>query len=610
MPQLLEATECNDPAVADNPDPVADLLRYLHDMGGEEDRLSRLAAGAHGLLQTEGGSGVQADDGLVENENLGVVQQSGNDREFLPHAVAVSRDHLAEGLGHFKGLRQLVDSSPFLFAQAPDVGDEAQKAGAAHFLVEDRLVGHVADYALGLESIPAHVHSLDANGSRVRLQEADEGLDGRGLTRPVWAEKTEDLPGFDAKGQVPDGLYLSLVVAFHKVFDFDHDGLSLRGRGAVDRGECGCSIAGSTMSSQAKEYDVALVGAGPIGIEVAAALSRAGISYVHLEASQLADTIARWPRHARFLSSPERVAIAGIPIQTVDQDMITGEQYLAYLRSVVEILDLPIRYDERVTAIEGNAGQFLVRTECRGLTSAYRAARIVLATGDMNRPRLLGIPGEDLPHVDHLFVDPHRYFRRKLLIVGGRNTAVEAALRAFRLGAEVTISYRGAEFDRKKLYSRYHLEISILTSKGAIGFFPGTRPVEISPREVLLAPASEAAAAGDDPAGGVLRVPADYVLLATGFEADTGLYRGLGAGFDETGAPRFNEDTMETEIPGVYLAGTAVNGERERYGVFIGTAHEHTDRIVAHILGVPVTKRSGTVPGRIYDFRHDDIKTE
>ncbi len=386
--------------------------------------------------------------------------------------------------------------------------------------------------------------------------------------------------------------------------------------------------------------EVVLVGAGPIGIEVAAGLLSCGISYVHIESSCLAHTITRWPSEAKFLSSPERVEIAGVPMQTSHQEAVSGEEYVAYLRSVVEYYDLQIHLYERVTAISGVAGDFTVTTDRRGTEARYRARRIVLATGDMNRPRRIGIPGEDLPHVSHRFADPHPYFRQRLLIVGGRNSAVEAALRCFRMGATVAISYRRPTFEKTHLYSRYHLEIGILTGKNSIAFYPSTVPVEIRRDEVVLEErpfeADTVGSAGTHAPGRRFTVPADFVLVAAGFDADMSLFRSLGGTFNDDGTPVVSEESMESEIPGVYLAGTAANGEYPRYSVFVGTAHHHAEAIVGHILRdtkgpadsdardqAPDGKRGGPPPsasgvlgwssgaaaGRRYTFDNEDIRT-
>lgn len=377
---------------------------------------------------------------------------------------------------------------------------------------------------------------------------------------------------------------------------------------------------------------MAVIGAGPIGIELAAALTRSKIDYVHFESGQIGSTMMRWPRNTVFFSSPEWIAIAGIPIQTVGQEQITGETYLAYLRQVVEVLGLTVRTYERVVKVErisardaasadgavtGNTpastndipsehvsrrsgtARFRLTTESVAGRRQFTVNRIALAIGDMSNPNLLGIPGENLPHVTHFFQDAHAYFRRKLLIVGGRNSAMEAALRCWRAGVDVTISYHGPEPPKNHILSRIFLEINILLEKGKIQFIPNSVPVEIRPGFTVL---------NDTTKNSTFEVPADFVFLATGFKPDQTLYEQIGV--ELVGAeriPRFNSHTMETNIPGVYIAGTTTGGMQSSYRVFITTSHTHTDRILRHAYGIDGAV-TGNLPGRDYPLSPEDIE--
>ncbi|MHC4107115.1 MAG: NAD(P)-binding domain-containing protein, partial [Planctomycetota bacterium] len=194
-----------------------------------------------------------------------------------------------------------------------------------------------------------------------------------------------------------------------------------------------------------KPHEVIVVGGGPIGIELGVALQRAGVETLHLEAGQIGWTMFRWPPMTRWFSSPERITIAGCPIQTLDQSKCTREEYLAYLRSVVMQFGLEIHTYEPVVELARRSDGFVVTTRLHdGRSRTHRGRRLVLATGGMARPNLLGIPGEDQTHASHYMGDPHEYFGKRVLIVGGRNSAVEAALRLYHAGARVTLSYRGA----------------------------------------------------------------------------------------------------------------------------------------------------------------------
>ncbi len=198
--------------------------------------------------------------------------------------------------------------------------------------------------------------------------------------------------------------------------------------------------------------DAAVIGAGPIGLEMAAGLKSAGLSFVQIERGVLGETIFHYPPNTRFFSSPERIAIAGVPLITLDQSKATREEYLAYLRAVVTQLGLAPRLCENLDAVEKQQEGFLLRTShtLSGAKSEYRARNLILATGDMHRPRLIGAPGEDLPHVSHFLADPHIYFQQRVLIVGGRNSAAEAAIRLYRAGARVTLSCRNAELPESR----------------------------------------------------------------------------------------------------------------------------------------------------------------
>ncbi len=349
-------------------------------------------------------------------------------------------------------------------------------------------------------------------------------------------------------------------------------------------------------SGSIRHHEVAIIGAGPIGLELAVCLKRAGVDYIHFDARQIGNTITWWPRNTPFFSTTERIAIAGIPIQNNHQQRITGEDYLAYLRAIVEQFDLQINSYEPVTSLRAVADGFGITTQSRWGRQQYHAQRVVLAIGDMHTPNLLAIPGEDLPHVSHYFRDPHDYFRTRLLIVGGRNSAVEAALRCWRAGSEVTISYRHARFDERRVKHWLLPDLHAQIEAGTIRFLPETIPVEITPSHVKLLPTSN----GQPLAGPVLQHEADFVLLNTGFHGEQHLLEG--AGVELQGAnrvPVFNADTMETNVRGLYLAGTVAAGIQQRYTLFIENCHEHAGKITAAITG-QWPAQLGSVPARNY----------
>lgn len=350
---------------------------------------------------------------------------------------------------------------------------------------------------------------------------------------------------------------------------------------------------------------IAIVGAGPIGIELAVSLKRLGVDYLHFDAQQIGHTLSWWPRDTTFFSTTERIEIAGVPLQSTAQGRATGEEYLAYLRSVVEQFDLQVNTYEPVTGIERTDGSFLLHTQPHTGPRICLARRVVLASGDMHRPHRLHIPGEDLPHVSHYFHDVHPYFRRRLLIVGGRNSAAEAALRCWRAGAQVTLSYRRATFDERMVKHWILPDLQAQIDNGMIGFHPLTAPLEITPSHVTLARLDDAGC----PTGETTRQPADFVLLLTGFEADMTLFQQTGVTLEgPSQTPRFDPATMETDVPGLYVAGTAAAGQRqEKYTVFIENSHVHVGRIVQALTG-RWPERLGTVSSRQYELALKDFE--
>lgn len=330
--------------------------------------------------------------------------------------------------------------------------------------------------------------------------------------------------------------------------------------------------------SRTHHHHVAIVGAGPVGIEIAAAMKREGIDYVHFDAGQIGQTIYQFTPQTRFFSSNERIAIAGVPLQTCDQSKSTREQYLAYLRSVVQQFDLQVRTYERLESIRRlDDGSFLLDTNGIRGPAQWHVQKLVLATGGTAGPRKLGIPGEDQENVHHRFDDPHVYFRTRVLIVGGKNSAIEAALRCYHAGANVSMSYRRAEFDPKHIKYWLYPEITGLAKAGRIDIHYNTQMTSIDGTAVTLR---------DVVTGEESTVHTDFVLVLIGYRADMSLARMAGVELKtEFEVPTINQETMETNVPGVYIAGTAIAGTQDQFRVFIENCHVHSERIVASILG-------------------------
>jgi thioredoxin reductase (NADPH) len=358
------------------------------------------------------------------------------------------------------------------------------------------------------------------------------------------------------------------------------------------------------MVNNIENTKIAIIGAGPIGIELAITLERLGIDYLLIEAKQIGNEFSKWPPSTHFFSTPEHVALAGVPVHNLDQMPITGERYLAYLRTLVEMFDLKLRLYEPVTRIDPQKKGFLIQTEPITGLRKIQANKVVLATGGMARPRRLNIPGENLPHVSHYFPGPHPYFRRRVMVVGGRNSAMEATLRCWRTGAKVALSYRGAQLNDERIKPQLWIDIQDRLRKGEISFFPSTIPVEITPSFVKLATTLD----GVKTDGKTLIYETDAVLLCIGFEADMTLFKQAGVTLlgDEQ-APLIDDSTMETNVPGLYVAGTAVGGTQNKFTHFISTSHDHVAKIVKAITGHDAGPL-GSIPARNNAVTWEEVK--
>ncbi|MEM1011376.1 MAG: NAD(P)-binding domain-containing protein [Planctomycetota bacterium] len=335
------------------------------------------------------------------------------------------------------------------------------------------------------------------------------------------------------------------------------------------------------MSQASPTHDqtrVVIVGGGPIGLEVAATMQRAGVDYRVLEAKEVGHTMTWWAPQTKWFSSNERIAIAGMPLVTPDGSKASREQYLAYLRGVVSALDLDVRTFEPVADIQREEDGFVVHSQTRGGPRETRCDAVVLAIGGTDFPSKLGVPGDDLPHVDGYLREPHSYFGRRVLIVGGRNSAIEAALRCHHAGADVALSYRGDELPEKSIKYWLLPEIKGLIKSDRIAGHFGTEVKAITPTHVTLSSTD-----------GDTDVEADVVLSLIGYRQDKRLLRRAGVDLIGDGErPSYDEATMETNVPGLYVAGTAIAGtQSSKYSVYLENCHDHAQKILEHLGSSP-----------------------
>jgi thioredoxin reductase (NADPH) len=320
-----------------------------------------------------------------------------------------------------------------------------------------------------------------------------------------------------------------------------------------------------------------IIGGGPSGLSAAIAASKRGLDYQVIEQGVLVNSIFRFPPQMVFFTTPELLEIGGLPFVS-PYDKPTRTEALRYYRKVVDTYDLRIAFGEPVTAVtresggSGEAGEgrrFVVETRtASGGTRVREAANVIFAIGYYDRPNMLGIPGEDLPHVSHFYSDPHPWYRQRVVIVGGGNSAAEAALDMYRAGASVTIVHRAAELKSTiKYWVRPDIENRI--KEGSIAAVFSSQLVEIRPTVVVVRSAS----------GEPREIPADAVFLLTGYRADKALMQAAGIRLNERDAPIFDPETFETNVPGLFVAGGAIAGE-DTGTIFIENGRFHGEKIV------------------------------
>jgi len=323
--------------------------------------------------------------------------------------------------------------------------------------------------------------------------------------------------------------------------------------------------------------DLAVIGAGPCGLAVGVAAKRAHLACSLFDKGPVVSSLQRYPLYMTFFSTPEKLEI-GVPFVTAG-DKPTRREALAYYRRVAEHFELDVRQYHAVVRVERTAEGFELEAQHPGAAEPETicSRHVVCATGYFESPNLLDVPGEDLPHVSHFFVEPHPYWQQRVVVVGGGNSAVEAALELSRVNARVTMVHFLSDFDRG-VKPWVLPDITNRVKEGRVAVRWCSRVVEITRSHVVVR---------RDPDGDRETVPADFVVALTGYRADLRLLRSLGVQVDDTtGVPRHDPATMETNVPGVYIAGVLSSGF-DANKIFIENGREHGGRICDHIKSKP-----------------------
>jgi thioredoxin reductase (NADPH) len=315
-------------------------------------------------------------------------------------------------------------------------------------------------------------------------------------------------------------------------------------------------------------YDIVCIGAGPTGLACAIEARRAGMRPLVIDKGCLCNSIYHYPVNMVFFTTPELLEIGDLPLVCAAEKP-TRVEALKYYRRAAEHYELDLRLFERVLRVEGSDGRFTVFTQTEeGIKQGYACNKIAVASGYYDLPNQLNIPGENLPHVAHYYTEPYEYWREPVIVIGGKNSAAEAALDLYRNGAQVTLIHRDAALGTTiKYWVRPDIENRI--KAGQVHALFQTRVTEITKDEVIVV---------ND--AGEKRLPARQVFALTGYHPDFEFIESLGVRLDpETRKPALDPTTLESNVPGIYLAGVVIGG-RHTGEIFIENGRFHGKQII------------------------------
>jgi thioredoxin reductase (NADPH) len=320
-----------------------------------------------------------------------------------------------------------------------------------------------------------------------------------------------------------------------------------------------------------ESFDVLVIGAGPTGLACAIDAQRAGFRTALVDKGCLCNSLFHYPSHMTFFTTSELLEIGNIPFPSPNTKP-TRNEALEYYRKVAIHYELDVRQYRLVLSVTGHDGDFRVLTRDKfERESTYRARKLIIATGYYDLPNYLGIPGEDLHNVHHYYDDPHPFYNLDVLIIGGKNSAAIAALELWRHGARVTMVHRGAEISRSVKYWILP-DIENRIKNGEITAYFRSNVTNISSDSVTI-----------ETRRGTQTLPNDFVFALTGYRPDFDFLRAVGVQLDGPDLlPHCNRETLESNVPGVYLAGVVVAGSRTSE-IFIENGRFHGRQIAADL---------------------------
>jgi thioredoxin reductase (NADPH) len=317
--------------------------------------------------------------------------------------------------------------------------------------------------------------------------------------------------------------------------------------------------------------DVAVIGAGPTGLACAIELTREGYRYAVIEKGCVVNSLFHFPTNMVYFTTPELLEIGDLPL-VCQGEKPTRLEALKYYRKVAETYELVVRQYEAVTRVTRAGGHFEITTRVENTRqeNVYRSRALIVATGYYDNPNRIGTPGEDLPKVSHYYTESHAFHRRQVMVIGAGNSAAEAALDLFRGGAQVTMVHRGSEPSTGLKYW-VAPDLANRIKAGEVHALFDTDVIEIEPTSVRVRRKKT---------GETLDIPNDYVFALTGYHADTDFLKSMGVRVDpETQKPALDPETLESNVPGLYMAGVVIAGV-DNNKVFIENGRFHGKQVI------------------------------